>query len=147
MSTHDFVTRFAEFWRHPSPEQLPGLLHPDVVLRQPLTPTTAGIAAAQDQFRLFCHCLPGLHGVVDRWSGDESLVFIEFRLRAFGGTLEWPTVNRLSLRDGKATERVTYFDSLALLPSLLRHPSVGWRFATTVVRRHPSRPRHPARCP
>ena len=41
---------------------------------------------------------------------------------------EWPNVHRLQLRDGKAIERVTYFDALALLPTLLRHPSLGWRW-------------------
>jgi hypothetical protein len=36
-------------------------------------------------------------------------------------------VNRLVLNDGKAIERVTYFDPLAILPTLLRHPSIWWR--------------------
>ncbi len=71
-----------------------------------------------------------LRGHLDHWSGDGDLVFIEFRLRArFGGSLiEWPNVNRLQLRDGKGIERVTYFDPLAILPTLLRHPSIGWRW-------------------
>jgi hypothetical protein len=37
-------------------------------------------------------------------------------------------VNRLALHDGKAIERVTYFDPLAILPALLRHPSIWWRW-------------------
>lgn len=53
-------------------------------------------------------------------------MFIEFTVQAdFGGEdLEWPTVNRLLLRDDKAIERVTYFDPLAVMPTLLRHPGV-----------------------
>jgi hypothetical protein len=57
-------------------------------------------------------------------------VFIEFRLHASigGDVIEWPNVNRLVLQHGKAIERVTYFDPLVVLPTLLRHPSVWWRW-------------------
>ncbi|HET6733714.1 nuclear transport factor 2 family protein [Mycobacterium sp.] len=123
-----FVTKFADFWTDPTPARLPELLHTNVVLRQPLAPSAVGIEQAQVQFERFCRCLPGLHARVDHWSTHNDLVFIEFTLCARLGreTLAWPTVNRLILRDGKAAERVTYFDPLAVLPTLLRHPSV-WR--------------------
>src|SRR5882757_872322 len=87
-----FVTKFANFWNKPSPQRLPELLHPDVVLVQPLAPRTVGIKAAQAQFQRFRYCLPGLRGDVEHWSGNEDLVFIEFRLQAcIGGELiEWP---------------------------------------------------------
>jgi hypothetical protein len=87
-----------------------------------------GVRAAQAEFHRFRCCLPELRGYVDRWCGHGDLVFIEFRLRARLGrdVIEWPIVNRLILRDGKAIERVTYFDPLAILPTLLRHPSVWW---------------------
>jgi hypothetical protein len=125
-----FVTKFANFWKHPSPQQLPELLHPDVVLVQPLAPRTVGIKAAQAQFQRFFSCLPGLRGDVEHWCGHDDMVFIEFRLRANlgGDLLEWPNVNRLRLRDGKGIERVTHFDPLAVLPMLLRHPSIAWRW-------------------
>jgi ketosteroid isomerase-like protein len=125
-----FVTRFADFWNQPSPQRLPELLHPDVVLVQPLAPRMVGIEAAQAQFHRFFSCLPSLRADVDNWSGEKDIVFIEFRLRAGLGRdkLEWPNVNRLRLRDGKGIERVTYFDPLAVLPTLLRHPSIAWRW-------------------
>lgn len=128
-----FVKKFADFWTAPTPARLPELLHTDVVLRQPLTPPTIGIAQAQRQFERFCRCLPGLHARVDHWSADNELAFIEFTLYAQLGreTLAWPTVNRLTLRDGKAYERVTYFDPLTVLPTLMRHPSVWRRWWTT----------------
>ncbi len=127
---HAFVTMFADFWAAPSPARLPELLHSDVVLRQPLAPPTIGIAQAQQDFERFHRCLPGLHARVDQWSGSQDLVFIEFTLHARLGrdALEWPTVNRLILKDGKAIERVTYFDPLAVLPTLLKHPSVWLRW-------------------
>ncbi len=125
-----FVTKFADFWKEPSPERLPDLLHRDVVLVQPLAAPMIGIEAAQTEFRRIWRCLPDLRGHVDRWCGDETLVFIEFRLQASigAGVTEWPNVNRLVLDDGKAIERVTYFDALALLPFILRHPSIWWRW-------------------
>jgi ketosteroid isomerase-like protein len=125
-----FVSTFADFWHAPTPSRLPELLQSDVILRQPLAPTMIGIAAAQHQFERFCRCLPDLHARVDHWSGDRNIVFIEFTLYARFGrdVLEWPTVNRLALQDGKAVERVTYFDPLAVLPTVLRHPSAWWRW-------------------
>lgn len=125
-----FVTKFADFWRSPSPMRLPDLLHADVVLRQPLAPPATGIAEAQRQFERFCRCLPGLHARIDHWGGDQDLIFIEFTLCAqfARDALEWPSVNRLVLQDGKAVERVTYFDPLAVLPTLLRHPSAWWQW-------------------
>lgn len=128
-----FVAKFADFWTAPTPARLPELLHADVVLRQPLASAAIGIVQAQREFERFCRCLPGLHARVDHWSGANDLVFIEFKLYAPLGreTLVWPTVNRLTLRDGKASERVTYFDPLAVLPTLLRHPSVWRRWWTT----------------
>jgi ketosteroid isomerase-like protein len=132
-SASDFVATFADFWRHPTPDRLPELLHSDVVLIQPLASTTRGIASAQKQFERFRRCLPGLHADIDRWSGNNELIFIEFTLHAHfrREILDWPTVNRLTLKGGKAVERATYFDSLALLPTLLRHPSVWWRWAAS----------------
>jgi hypothetical protein len=80
-----------------------------------------GIEAAQAEFQRIWSCLPDLRAHVDRWCGDGDLVFIEFRLHArIGGKVtEWPNVNRLVLHDDKAIERVTYFDPLAILPTLL----------------------------
>jgi hypothetical protein len=42
-----------------------------------------------------------------------------------------PAVNRLVLDDGKAIERATYFDPLVIAPTLLRHPSIWWRWWRT----------------
>jgi hypothetical protein len=89
-----------------------------------------GIEASQADFRRIWHCLPDLRAHVDHWCGDGNLVFIEFRLHASIGStvIEWPIVNRLQLQDGKAIKRVTYFDPLAIVPRLLRHPTIWWRW-------------------
>jgi hypothetical protein len=126
----EFVIKFGDFWNDPAPQRLSELLHSDVVLVQPLAPRVVGIEAAQKQFQRFLNCLPDLCACVDHWCGDANLAFIEFRLRAriAGDLIEWPNVNRLELCDGKAVKRVTYFDPLAILPTLLRHPSIAWRW-------------------
>ncbi|MGW4249364.1 nuclear transport factor 2 family protein [Nocardia sp. NPDC004722] len=129
----EFVARFADFWRDPSPQRLPELLDPDAVLIQPLSRPMRGIAAAQEEFRRIWTFLPDLRAAVDRWHGDDQLLFIEFRLHARAGrqVLEWPNVDRFTLADGKATERVNYFDPLPLLPQLLTQPSVWFRWWTS----------------
>ena len=126
----EFVAKFADFWEHPSPQRLPELLHTDVVLVQPLAARMVGIQAAQAEFQRIWSCLPDLRARVDRWCADGDLLFIEFRLYAHIGSkdIEWPNVNRLVLHDGKAIERVTYFDPLTILPTLLRHPPIWWRW-------------------
>jgi hypothetical protein len=130
VNTEGFVTKFADFWANPSPQRLPELLHPEVVRVQPLAARTVGIEAAQAQFQRIWRCLPDLHADVDRWCGDGNLVFIEFRMHArIGRNLtDWPNVNRLQLHEGKAIESCTYFDPLAILPALLRNPSIWWRW-------------------
>jgi hypothetical protein len=41
----EFVTKFAGFWEDPSPQRLSELLHPNVVLVQPLAARMIGIQA------------------------------------------------------------------------------------------------------
>lgn len=124
-----FVRRFAAFWAAPDPGKLDGLLTDDVRLVQPLSPPTHGIDEARGAFRRLLGALPELRATVDRWSGDDQHVFIEFRLRApvGGSALEWAAVDRFTLRGDKASERVSYFDPLPLMGTLLWHPLLAWR--------------------
>ncbi|WP_063823064.1 nuclear transport factor 2 family protein [Amycolatopsis regifaucium] len=103
-------------------------MHPDIVLTQPLTAPVRGMAAAREEFRRIWRLLPDLRVQVDRWRGDSEMVFIELRPRAHvtRDLIEWPAIDRIVLRDGKAIERMTYFDPLPLLPAILKHPSL-WR--------------------
>lgn len=125
-----FVPRFIDFWKDPSPQRIPEILHPDVILTQPLAPPMIGIEAAQQEFGRIWQWLPDLRATVDRWCGNGDLVFIEFRLHAQAGRerIEWPNVDRFVLRGNKAIERMNYFDPLAVLPALRRSPSLWWRW-------------------
>jgi ketosteroid isomerase-like protein len=125
-----FVARFIDFWQNPSPQRLPEMVHDDVVLFQPLAAPVRGIAAAQEHFDRLWRFLPDLRATVDRWHGGGDLVFIEFRLHtsAGGRLVEWPVVDRIILRDEKVIENMTYFDPLAVLPTIGRRPSLWWRW-------------------
>jgi ketosteroid isomerase-like protein len=129
-SEKQFVDAFEQFWRAPSVDALDGILAEDVVLRQPLGPTTRGLAAGKQAFSKIFKAVPDLRAVVDRWAPTEDGVFIEFRLMGtVGGRLvEWPVVDRFVLRDGIAIERIGYFDPTPLLRAVLTRPMSWGRF-------------------
>lgn len=125
----DFVARFAAYWDHPDPAVLDRILTDDVRLVQPLSPTTHGLAAAQASFGRLFALFPDLRGTVDRWRGDDAYVFIEFRLHATLGRsrIEWPAVDRFTLRGTLASERVSYFDGMPLVARLVWYPWLAWQ--------------------
>ncbi|MEU6561182.1 nuclear transport factor 2 family protein [Nocardia nova] len=134
MSEHEqFVGKFIDFWKDPSPERMAEILHPDVVLTQPLAAPMRGIEAARQEFRRIWRLFPDLRAEVDLWRGDAAALFIEFRLRAKVGRelVEWPNIDRFVLRDGKAVVRTNYFDPLPVLPVIAEHPSLWWRWWTS----------------
>lgn len=119
-----FVQRFTEFWARPRVQDLSTLLTPDVVLIQPLTPRLEGLAAAQADFAKLFNWLPDMHGMIDGWSARDSTLFIEFRLACTlkGQYIEWPAVDRMTLRGDKASERISYFDPLPIVLKLGKTP-------------------------
>ena len=128
--THPFASAFAEAWRAPTPERLCALLHPAVVLLQPHRPPIRGRDAALADFRRLFAWLRGLHGEIDRASGDGDVVFIEWRMRLPVGSevVTVRAVDRFVLQDGLGLERAVYFDQLALVRAVLAHPGLipGW---------------------
>ena len=76
----DFVRRFTEIWKNPSPELIIELADPDVVLHQPHLPTIRGRKAAFDEFQRLFRWLPGVRGEVERFCGSNGVVFIEWRM-------------------------------------------------------------------
>ena len=125
MST-SFCERFEQAWRQPTPAGLAALLHEDVVLRQPHLPPIRGRAAAQREFERLFRWIPGARSRVQRGHDDAESAFIEHQLEFPVGRdlICLPAVDRFSLRDGLALERVVYFDQLALIGAVLRHPSL-----------------------
>jgi hypothetical protein len=121
----DFVKRFSEFWQAPAVDQLDTILAPDARLSAPMVPITYGLEAGKRAFTELFELIPDMTAEVHRWGPTHDGVLIEFTVRgtAGGAALCWESVDRFVLdENGLATERFTYFDSLPLLLSVLRHP-------------------------
>lgn len=128
----DFVGRFAEFWRAPTPERLDTLIAPAARLSAPMVPTTYGLEAGREVFADLFELIPDMTAEVHRWGATEDGVLIEFTVRgsAAGGPVSWESVDRFVLDEqGLATERFTYFDSLPLVLTLMRRPGAWPGFA------------------
>jgi hypothetical protein len=118
--------RFREAWDTPEVERFVALLHPDVRLLQPVTPTIVGRENARAEFRRLLRWLPDLRGVVDSWAiGADGQLLIAWRLRfTLGrGPFELRIVDRIVVADRLIREREAYFDSLSFLLATLRRPS------------------------
>ena len=136
-----FVERFETQWSKSNAGALAELLTDDVVLIQPGMPSTTGKQAAVTVFSRLFRLIPDLHVLVQRWAAGGQVVFIEFSLiGTFGGReLSWPVVDRFLLRDGLVAERISYFDPMPLMLTVLKRPR-GWRRLLTSGFR-PSLPR------
>ena len=124
----DFVDGFAKSWAAPTVESHSALWHDDIVLIQPLMPKAVGRKECEEGFARLFRLIPDLHATVHRWSADRDIVFIEFTLAGtFGGRrIAWDAVDRITLREGLAVERVSYFDSVPLGIEMALRPR-GWR--------------------
>ena len=116
-----FVAKFRDFWRPPlDPERLGELLHPNGRLQTPGMPATVGLEAGKEAFRNLFELMPNLRAELERWSAAGDTVFLEITLRANvgGQELRVPAVDRFLLRDGRAVERVSFFDPRPFLEAL-----------------------------
>lgn len=133
----DFVRRFAEFWRAPTPERLDTVVAPNARLSAPMVPTTSGLDAGKRAFADLFELIPNMTAEVRRWGTTADGVLIEFTVRgsAGGAPISWDGVDRFVLdEDGLATERVTYFDSLPLALAVARRPRAWPDLARSRVR-------------
>jgi ketosteroid isomerase-like protein len=127
------VEGFTAAWANPRLDSFIALLHPDVVLLQPVTKPIIGREAARAEFTRLLAWLPDLRGVIDHSAIDGNVALIAWRL-AFGlggRPYELRIVDRLVVLDGLIREREAYYDSLALMLALLRRPGAWpgyWRY-------------------
>jgi SnoaL-like domain len=134
----DFARRFAEFWSAPSPQSLDGILAERVRLVAPMTPTTHTLAEARSVFAGLLDLIPDLTAEVHRWGATPDGVLIEFTLSgsAGGGPISWHAVDRFLLgEDGRATERISYFDSVPIVLTAARRPRSWPGFLRSRLRR------------
>ena len=123
-ATRAVVEGFSAAWAAPRLERFVALLHPEVVLLQPVTPEIRGREQARAEFARLLAWLPDIRGVIDRVAIDGDTALIAWRLRFTLGDrpYELPIVDRLLVADGLIRERQAYYDSLRLVLALLARP-------------------------
>jgi SnoaL-like domain len=127
-----WVAGFIEGWRAPAgPEAFAAhfreMLAPDVRLIQPQLPTVTGRRGFEEQFaRPLFALIPDVRGEVERWAARGETLYIELTLRgSLGGRpLTWRVCDRVTLRDGLAIERESYFNPGPLVAAVIRTPRV-----------------------
>jgi ketosteroid isomerase-like protein len=136
LAAEEWVDGFAAGWRAPTgPDQFAAhfreMLAPDVRLIQPQIPTTVGFRAFEEQFvRPVFALIPDLHADVERWAARGETLYIELTLRGTlaGRPLSWRACDRVTLRDGIAVERESYFDPAPLIAAVAMTPRAWPRF-------------------
>jgi ketosteroid isomerase-like protein len=120
----EFVDRFAAGWRDPSPEAFMPILHDDVRMIQPLMPDLTGYEGLRRFLNGTLALIPDLRGEVVRWGAQGDDLFVELRMHGTlgGRPIAWNVVDRFRLREGKATERETYFDPAPIARAVLTRP-------------------------
>ncbi|MEX2108458.1 MAG: nuclear transport factor 2 family protein [Solirubrobacterales bacterium] len=133
----DFARRFTEFWSAPAPERLDLILAERVRLVAPMLPITHTLDDGKRAFAELFELIPDLTAEVHRWGATADGVLIEFTLSgtAGGGPVSWHAVDRLVLgEDGRATERISYFDSAPLALTVARRPRAWPAFLRSRLR-------------
>lgn len=133
----DFVRRFAEYWKAPTPEGLDAVLAERVRATAPMTPATYTLEEARRVFADLFELIDGLTAEVHRWGATADGVLIEFTLSGMAGgkPISWDVVDRFVLgEDGLATERVTYFDSAPIVLTAIRRPRAWPAFLRNQIR-------------
>jgi hypothetical protein len=134
----EFVARFASFWSAPGPERLDEVLAENVRLVTPMTPDSRTLEEARESFVQFLGLIQGLKGEVRRWGATEDGVLVELRLegRLGGRPVTLDAIDRVVIgEDGRAIERISYFDPTPLVLAALRRPGTWPRFARSRLRR------------
>jgi ketosteroid isomerase-like protein len=124
-ATRAMARLFEKAWARPRVDDFMALLHPDVVLEQPVTPTIRGIEAARRDFARLLQWLPEAVGTVHGWAASGDTLFVEWVLRARlgGAPLEVPMVDRIVVRDALIVHRTAFFDSARVMRAVSTRPS------------------------
>jgi SnoaL-like protein len=137
-----WVETFTEGWRHPTDadsfcDHFEPWLDPQVRMIQPHLPPVVGLRAFRERFaRPLFELVPDLRGTVEGWAASGETIYIELRLEGTVGRRRFQirTCDRVTLRNGKAVERVAHLDPTPLLTAVLRSPRSWPRFVRTQLR-------------
>lgn len=140
-SAADWVEAFADGWRSPTDadsfsDHFEPYLSDHIRLVQPQMPEVVGKAAFREQFaRPLFDLLSDVHGTVGSWAsapeadGEVVLIELAIRARVGGRPVTLHTVDKITLRDGVAVERIATLDPLELLGAIALSPRSWPRFA------------------
>jgi ketosteroid isomerase-like protein len=148
-----WVAEFIDGWRAPRDadsfcDHFDPILADDVRMVQPQLPTAVGRRAFREDFaRPVFGLIPDLHADVHRWAARGDMILIEFTLSGTlaGRPVSWDAVDRVTLRDGLAIERRSYFDPLTLLGAVATRPRAWPAFARAQLKQIRNRLRGAAR--
>jgi ketosteroid isomerase-like protein len=137
-----WVEMFTEGWRQPTDadsfcDHFDPWMDPEVRLIQPQLPPVVGRRAFREKFaRPLFELVPDLRGTVEGWAARGEMIYIELRLEGTVGRrrFQMRTCDRITLRDGKAVERIAYLDATPLLTAVLRSPRSWPRFVRMRLR-------------
>lgn len=134
----EFVQRFGRTWANPNPERLNDLVHFDIEFTQPLEPVVRGHEEAAHFWRRIFTLIPDLHGEVLSWGFRTGILYIELRMiGTLGGRrIEWVTLDRIRLEDGKVGQRTAYFNPLPLVRAVITRPRAWSRWLAAQRQRH-----------
>jgi hypothetical protein len=131
----EWVEHFAAGWRAPTDpvsfcNHFDPVLADEIRLIQPQLPELTGKRAFREEFaRPLFSLLSGIHGTVESWAstadGSGEIVFVELTIRAElagGRPVTLRSVDKITLRDGVAIERVASLDPLELLGAVALSP-------------------------
>jgi ketosteroid isomerase-like protein len=136
-TAEEWVAGFAAGWAEPSDadgfaDHFDPMMAEDIRLIQPQLPTTVGKLAFREQFaRPLFELLDDVRGTVESWAVSGDVVFVELTIRGrlVNRPVELRTVDRITLRDGLAVERVANLDPLPLLGAVALTPRAWPRLA------------------
>jgi ketosteroid isomerase-like protein len=143
-----WVAMFAEGWANPVDadsfcDHFDPWFEDGVRMIQPSLRTTVGRTAFREDFaRPLFDLVPDLHGTVENWSAAGNTLYIELRLEGTVGRRRFTmhTCDRITLREGKAAERVAYLDPAPLVKAVALSPRAWPGFIRSQLRnlRRPS---------
>ena len=142
-TAEDWVAGFAAGWAEPTDadsfaDHFEPMMAEDITLIQPQLPTTVGKRAFREEFaRPLFALLSDVRGTVESWATSGDLAYIELSIRGRLGSrpVELRTLDKVTLRDGLAVERVAYTDPLSLLGAVALAPRAWPRFARIQIGR------------
>jgi hypothetical protein len=142
-NAESWVQGFIEGWRDPrGPDAFVAhfgpMLAADVRLIQPRLPAVIGLQAFEHEFvRPLFALVADIRAEVERWAARDDELFIELTLRGTiaGRPIAWRACDRVTLREGLAVERESYFDPGPLLAAVASRPRAWLPFLRLQARR------------